>query len=534
MGKVQQRVLIAATLVVAAAGANGRKFYDDDPLWQMPKPMRVEQANNRKLSDIYDFFSMTFAKPGEKQMPGHPIPAGAVNTLGEVPDSSWYTNRQRKRRMSIDELVRGPGNSNAPSKESPWRVVAAKTEGVTPGFTIRDAKGRLYQLKFDTIDNFEQGTGADVMGSKIFYALGYNTPENYVVYFGPEQLLVDEKTEFVDYRGITRKMRQSDIEGVLNRLPRDPKGRFRGIASLFLKGKPAGPFRYFGTRADDPNDIVPHEHRRDLRGLRVFAAWVNHNDSKSLNSLDMLVEEDGNRFIKHNLIDFSAVFGAEAFQPKSPRAGYVPLFDWTSSAKNFFSFGFYLPGYMRADHPYTHEIGRLEAEKFKPEEWVSNYYNPAFANMLPDDGFWAAKQVMAFTEPEVRAIVKLAEYSSEAGNEYLIQSLMKRREKIGRTYFAMVLPLDNFEVDNGHLRFDDLAVKNGFHTPRTYQYEWSTFDNESGGRSPIPGASSDSLPSIPGGYAVVQIVAEDRKKSVDVYVRSTGGKPEVVGIERHW
>src|SRR6185503_8305286 len=121
-------------------------------------------------------------------------------------------------------LERGPGNSNAPSKESPWRVVAAKTEGVTPGFTIRDAKGRLYQLKFDTIDNFEQGTGADVMGSKIFYALGYNTPENYVVYFGPEQLLVDEKTEFVDYRGITRKMRQSDIEGVLNRLPRDPKG----------------------------------------------------------------------------------------------------------------------------------------------------------------------------------------------------------------------------------------------------------------------------------------------------------------------
>ena len=78
----------------------------------MPKPMRVEQANNRKLSDVYDFFSMTFVKPGEKQTPGHPIPAGAVNTLGEVPDSTWYTNRHTKRRMSIEELVRGPGNSN--------------------------------------------------------------------------------------------------------------------------------------------------------------------------------------------------------------------------------------------------------------------------------------------------------------------------------------------------------------------------------------------------------------------------------------
>ena len=89
-------------------------------------------------------------------------------------------------------------------KTSPWRVIAAKTEGVTPGFTIKDAKGRTYQIKFDTLDNFEQGTGADVMGSKFFYALGYNTPENYIVYFRPEQLLVDEKTEFVDYRGVER------------------------------------------------------------------------------------------------------------------------------------------------------------------------------------------------------------------------------------------------------------------------------------------------------------------------------------------
>jgi hypothetical protein len=542
MAQVQQRVLrtaAAALMMLAAASeAHARKFYDDDPLGHTPPPMNVAQAKNRKLNDIYDFMFMTFGKPGEKQLPGKLIPAGAVNTLGDVPDSEWYTNRHWKKRMTIDELVRGPGNQSPPATDRPWQVTAAKTEGVTPGFTIKDSKGRSYQIKFDTPANFEQATGADVMGTKFFYALGYNTPENYIVYFTPEQLRVGEKTMIVDYRGVERPMRQGDIASVLAKLPKDRSGRFRAVASLFLNGKPAGPFRYNGTRTDDPNDIVPHEHRRDLRGLRVFSAWVNHNDTKALNSLDMLVTEGGRQFIKHHLIDFSAVFGAEAFEPKSPRSGFVPLFDWTSSAKNFFTLGLYVPEYARANHPYAKEVGRLEADKFDPEHWVGNYYNPAFANQLYDDAFWAAKQVMTFTEPEVRAMVKTSEYTSAEGMEYLVKSLMQRREKIGRAYFSRVLPLDGFSVEGGRLRFEDLAVKYGFVQPRTFRYTWSTFNNETEARSPIAGAASDAIPAaFASGYAVVQIQGDDAKKTIDVYLRKRGGAasaPQVVGVERRW
>ena len=134
--------------------------------------------------------------------------------------------------MSIEEMVRGPGNRIRLPWTRPWRVTAAKTEGVTPGFTVKDSKGRTYQIKFDTRDNFEQSTGADVMGTKFFYALGYFTPENYIVYFTPDQLKVDAKTNFVDHRGVERQMLQSDIGGVLDKLPQRSPGAISELSPV--------------------------------------------------------------------------------------------------------------------------------------------------------------------------------------------------------------------------------------------------------------------------------------------------------------
>ena len=56
---------------------------------------------------------------------------------------------------------------------------------------------------------------------------------------------------------------------------------------------PVGGFRYYGTRPDDPNDVVPHEHRRELRALQVFGAWTNLVDMKAGNTLDTVITENG-------------------------------------------------------------------------------------------------------------------------------------------------------------------------------------------------------------------------------------------------
>src|SRR5262249_44012771 len=108
--------------LIATAGALGsakaadqstKKFYADDPLWRERAPRAVRQVAVRKVDDIYDFLENSYVTPGRegKAAKRAPRPALDVNTLGEVPDNAWYTNRHAFKRMSIAELQRGPGDT---------------------------------------------------------------------------------------------------------------------------------------------------------------------------------------------------------------------------------------------------------------------------------------------------------------------------------------------------------------------------------------------------------------------------------------
>ena len=162
----------------------------------MPRPVPVVNAASRKLSEYYDFLENTFFPPGERAPhTGIFLPSQAINTVDEVPDSAWYTNRHASRAMSLAELKAGPGDSHPPAAGN-WTVIAAKNEGITPGFRIRDAAGRQYLLKFDPLSNPELASAADVITSKFFYALGYNVPENYVVYFDRSRIAIGKDAQF--------------------------------------------------------------------------------------------------------------------------------------------------------------------------------------------------------------------------------------------------------------------------------------------------------------------------------------------------
>ena len=532
----------AALVLVPAAflcgSLNGTKFYQDDPLWREPRPLSVQKIQHHELSNSFDFFQNTVAEPGEKQSPREPIRAEAANTLGEVPDSAWYHNRDVPE-TSLADLVRGPGNEHAPSMQKPWQITAAKTEGVTPGFRIKDSAGRAYLVKFDPPECPDLATAADVVGCKFFHALGYNTPENYIVAFTREQLAVSPKTEFRDAQGRKRPMKPEDVDRVLTYVPRDRQGRYRAMASLYIGGDIIGPFLYYGTRPDDPNDVVPHERRRDLRGLYVFAAWLNHTDAKSLNSLDTIVAENGLKYVKHYLIDFGAILGSDSVWAKDVRAGSEYFIDRGPALTRLFTLGIYAPEWERYHYPRIRGVGNFQSKFFDPERWKPNYPNPAFDNRLPDDTYWAAKKVMEFSPAQIRAVVATGEFDDSAAVDYLTRMLVERQQKIGRVFLEKVLPLDHFQVDAGRLKFDDLAVNYHFEAPRTYRAQWARFDNFADRSTPVEGASGFSIPSVvqsasENDYFAVDITRDGTTKSMTVYLRKKKGRLEVVGINRRW
>jgi hypothetical protein len=165
---------------------------------------------------------------------------------------------------------------------------------------------------------------------------------------------------------------------------------------------------------------------------------------------------------------------------------------------------------------------------------VPEYPNPAFLNRLPDDEFWAAKQILAFRDAEIRAIVRSAQYTDRKAEEWIAECLIQRRDKVGRAFYAKVLPIDRFTIRGGRLEFADLSEEAGFGGAGPYTIEWLRLNNESGAAAPIAGASGAGLPGDGGPYRVARITSGARpKQSVDVTVRVQGAA-EVVGVERRW
>jgi hypothetical protein len=298
-----------------------------------------------------------------------------------------------------------------------------------------------------------------------------------------------------------------------------------------------GPFNYEGMRSDDPNDIVPHQDRRELRGLRVFAAWLNHEDTRSVNSMDTLVSENAVQYIEHYLIDFGSILGSAGVGPKLAWHGHEYVVEGKAAGMQALTLGLIPPKWARSEYHNYPGVGMLDYKSFDPVSWKPSYPNPAFEATDREDAFWAAKQMAAFSDDEIRALVKTGEYTDPRAADWIAECLIKRRDRISETLFATVLPLDKFRVTDGKLGFDDLAASRPRGTARLYRVQWAKYDPQ-GHSTALPDAGGRQIPSFTDTEYLAATISchtesgEGCPGPVTVYLRRAASEIQVVGIDR--
>lgn len=465
----------AALLCVATACAvTPRRFPLAEPRWEDLDRNHVQEQPKEYYSGmIADAADKLVLRPLAR-LPALPLGQRAVNVnaLDEVPNSSWFQNRIGFHDYTPEELARGAcGDEPSLDPHQPWSIVAAKPNGAYPGFFIK-AGDQRYLLKFDSPVQPGRATSADVIGSKIYWAVGYHSPCNEIVYFERDILSIADGATAEDEYGKKGPMTQEDIEKVLAKAYRTRDGRLRASASRFLPGRPLGPFKYQGRRSDDPNDHVRHEHRRELRANRVLSAWLHHHDAREQNTLDVWLEDQGPHevdYVRHYMIDFGDCLGSRwAFDPLSRRFGYSYFVDYDQFLVDLVTLGAYPRPWRDVKiNPEAEIFGYFNVKDFRPGEWVTEYPNAAFSEMRYDDALWMTRILARFTEEQLRAIVKTARLENEDAEEYLLRVLLGRRKKIFEEYLTQYAPLTDFQfvrdpVDGRQaLCFSDLAIEGG-------------------------------------------------------------------------
>jgi hypothetical protein len=535
--------LLFAVAAAAAASTAGPRFYRDDPIARVPESRSAAGAKPLDIALFFEYGYNLFVTA--RRVPSN-LRAGNLNTIDEVPDSSWFTNRIGAQAITPETLARGVNVGAAPAPER-WTLLREKSAGTNPGFTAQDANGQTWFLQFDAPEFPEGSTGAVEVANKLFWAFGYNMVETFITSFDRSKAVIDPKATVRRPSGERTPFTQDDIDRVLERAARNADGTYRASAGRLLPGKVLGPFRYHGTRSDDPNDLVPHERRRELRALRVFGAWANLVDWKAGNTLDTLVEENGREIVKHYLQDVGSSLGM-ANNVHEWDQGWEYFYEQGPSRRRLYTFGFGLSPWQTVPYKEYPSIGLFEGDEFDPTKWRPQTPVTPYIDMRADDAFWAARRVMLFTDEMIRAAVHEGKYGDPAAERHLAATLIKRRDAVGKAYLPAINPIVEPRLDAaGRLTFANAAVDAGFaEAPAGYRALWFRFDNATGETRPIEETRSATTtmtapaglsPAAPGSFIQIDISAESAAHStwaqpIRTHFRRTSDGWTLVGLER--
>jgi hypothetical protein len=500
--------LTATSLLVGCGGWRPTRFADRPPVTTVHDdaaidlPQRVGFIDELYQADVY--IRRTIVKGLDPRR----IPdALDANSIDDVPRSSWY-------RGAIDpgRPLRGYVRDGPP--QSPFTRLDDPTAH-RDAYRVVDARGLDYELLPDVDDRPGMRTGADAITSRLVYALGYHTPEVYIVH--------DE----------------SEGEPV------------RVAATRWPLGIDLGPTPINRLREDDPNDHLPHVERRTLRVMKLVAAWLDLPHLRPRMFRDAYRGEPGRGHVEHHVMGFSGSLGVGVWQDEVNFAN-----DPDRQDRNFFFKLFTMglspkpPGYF----PQTQwpSVGLFHEHVLPKRYKITPPFEPT-DRMTRGDAYWIAKRIAAIPLTTLAKSLAAAEID-DAPTNWLFQLLHLRRAEIVAWGYDQTTPLDLMALrprrpqskknPSSELVLADLAIDGGFLDPKRRRYQVRIHDAD--GRRvmqervqrPVGSLVTVSLPHRlrEHGYLVVRIRAKvddaPLPRHLEVHLRPSDDGFRVIGL-RH-
>jgi hypothetical protein len=267
-------------------------------------------------------------------------------------------------------------------------------------------------------------TAAAAIASRLIHALGYRTPEVYVI--------------------------------------RGERGE-RLAATRWPLGVDLGPTPIAQRRDDDPNDHLPHLERRSLRALKLVTAWLSMSRMPPRVLRDAYVGEPGRGHVQHFLVGLDGALGVDDYLDAVAFAQ-----DPDREDDNIFFKAFSLglspkpPGHLPATRwPSVGLLGdTLKVVDFSP----SPPFEP-IDRLQPGDAYWAAKIVAAVPYAVVGEAIAAGELAPAVGR-WLHGRLHARRAAVIAWGYDRTSPCELLALEErkGHreLVIADLAIASHF------------------------------------------------------------------------
>ncbi len=509
--------LVAGCAYVPArfSASDAVTFVHDD--YPVPVPGRTAVPDEIRYSEAYVERAVV-----DGLDPRRTVDSEDVNALDEVPTSSWFSGRLQP---DYDAFYQS-GPPSLPLKE------IARDPSLPKGVRVFvDTQARRWEIVPDEKYRSGMRVAAGTIASRLVSALGYYVAETYPIRLEGERVLAV-------------------------RFPAT-RGALSGQDAIEL-----GPTASLGTRLDDPNDVIDHEHRRSLRALRLVAAWIGLDEYRANTLRDVYVGVPNIGFVQHQIVGLEDALGAGKVIRILHHTDYEGPVGNVWLALGTFGFG----PKEKADPSATPtaSVGLFPAA-LAPASYRLAVPFPAAIEAQPADLYWIGKRIAGVTRSRIGEAVSAGELEPKA-NEYLEASLVARRDAVARYGMSLVTPLEvtrvamvgarvpakgkaplpmEAPVGSLQLDLDDLAIRRGFERAATTRYEVDVFD-ERGGRLEATQTSSPRGSSLrlyfpskvldETGYVILRIRSyrdgSGAPRPVELHLRGTSEKPVLRGV-RH-